>query len=159
MIPNEGLRETPVLIRDWSWCQDNETETQICAGGYNRGTTQGDSGGPLLLIRNHKWVQFGVTSVGTYRAVPGDLLALKDLGMFGTFTWISHSSIFPGIYTRVSAYCDWIAETTDQEVTCQWIPFPTSNPIFLTVLRVPLWKKKHNKVQLFVWFNPRLSIA
>uniref|UniRef100_A0A914QAX8 Peptidase S1 domain-containing protein n=1 Tax=Panagrolaimus davidi TaxID=227884 RepID=A0A914QAX8_9BILA len=123
---NELLRETPVLIRNMSYCFDyedyeneeessteNVTETSptenvtetaiICAGGANRGTTQGDSGGPLLVIRDHHWVQYGVTSFGSILPVPGDLLAVSD----------------QGIYTKVNAYCDWIAEKTSNEVTCQ----------------------------------------
>ncbi|GLV40321.1 uncharacterized protein CBL_07083 [Carabus blaptoides fortunei] len=69
-------------------------ETQMCAGGANaeKDTCQGDSGGPLQIY--HKTVHcmysiVGVTSFG------------KVCGFIG----------IPGIYTRVSAYIDWIEKT------------------------------------------------
>uniref|UniRef100_A0AC34FT47 Peptidase S1 domain-containing protein n=1 Tax=Panagrolaimus sp. ES5 TaxID=591445 RepID=A0AC34FT47_9BILA len=101
--PNELLRETPILIRDLGYCNITNSETQFCAGGANRGTTKGDSGGPLLVIRDHRWVQYGITSLGYFQGIPGDLLAMREKGTF----------------TKVNAYCDWIAEKTSGEVTCQ----------------------------------------
>uniref|UniRef100_A0AC35GMB9 Peptidase S1 domain-containing protein n=1 Tax=Panagrolaimus sp. PS1159 TaxID=55785 RepID=A0AC35GMB9_9BILA len=101
----ESLQETPVIIRDMEFCEAPEeySKTRICAGGTLRGTTQGDSGGPMLIVNEHRWVQCGVTSYGSNQAVPGDVTKVKDLG----------------IYTRVGAYCDWIAEKTSQKVKCQ----------------------------------------
>uniref|UniRef100_A0AC34F7X1 Peptidase S1 domain-containing protein n=1 Tax=Panagrolaimus sp. ES5 TaxID=591445 RepID=A0AC34F7X1_9BILA len=104
---NNLLRETPLLIRDFEYCKINIStegaDTVICAGGANHGTTPGDSGGPLLVIRDHRWVQIGVTAFGDVMPVPGDLLAVSDIGF----------------YTKISAFCDWIAEKTSNEVTCQ----------------------------------------
>uniref|UniRef100_A0AC35GWM4 Peptidase S1 domain-containing protein n=1 Tax=Panagrolaimus sp. PS1159 TaxID=55785 RepID=A0AC35GWM4_9BILA len=69
----------------------------------NHGTTKGDSGGPFLIIRDHRWVQYGITSLGYFQPISGDLLAMREKGTF----------------TKVNAYCDWIAEKTSNEVTCQ----------------------------------------
>jgi secreted trypsin-like serine protease len=49
-------------------------------------TCQGDSGGPLMMFSNNQWILIGITSYGTG-------CALAD---------------YPGIYTRVSYYIDWI---------------------------------------------------
>ena len=69
---------------------------QICAGdpmGRKRDSCQGDSGGPLIKVAvNGCPYQVGVVSWGFGCARPG----------------------VPGIYTRVSAYADWIRETTQQ---------------------------------------------
>ncbi|XP_017031187.1 venom protease isoform X2 [Drosophila kikkawai] len=73
--------------------------SQICAHDYekNRDTCQGDSGGPLQLNlerrnrrhrsrRRYRYYLVGITSYGAYCR-----------------------SEFPGVYTRVSSYIDWIA--------------------------------------------------
>ncbi|XP_017133337.1 serine protease snake [Drosophila elegans] len=73
--------------------------SQICAHDYekNRDTCQGDSGGPLQLNlerrrrrhrsrRHYRYYLVGITSYGAYC-----------------------QSEFPGVYTRVSSYIDWIA--------------------------------------------------
>ncbi|XP_036673905.2 venom protease isoform X1 [Drosophila suzukii] len=73
--------------------------SQICAHDYekNRDTCQGDSGGPLQLNlerqkrrhrnrRHYRYYLVGITSYGAYCR-----------------------SEFPGVYTRVSSYIDWIA--------------------------------------------------
>ncbi|XP_017039808.1 serine protease snake isoform X2 [Drosophila ficusphila] len=73
--------------------------SQICAHDYekNRDTCQGDSGGPLQLNlerrrrrhrsrRHYRYYIVGITSYGAYCR-----------------------SEFPGVYTRISSYIDWIA--------------------------------------------------
>lgn len=70
------------------------TDSHICAG-YSQGgvdSCQGDSGGPLMVRHGEssRYVQVGVVSWGKGCARPG----------------------FPGIYTRVSSYIDWIQSHT-----------------------------------------------
>ena len=62
-------------------------EANICASSPNvRDACQGDSGGPLLVDEEFRLVQVGIVSFGYGCAVPG----------------------FDGVYTRVSAFADWI---------------------------------------------------
>lgn len=81
-LPFGATRELPEGILN---------NSQICAGSYNesRDTCQGDSGGPLQIYHSDifcSYTQIGVTSFG------------KGCGTVN----------FPGIYTRVSEYIDWI---------------------------------------------------
>jgi hypothetical protein len=70
--------------------------TNVCAGGQTRGglgVCMGDSGGPLQCkARDGKWYQVGITSWGVPCAKPG----------------------LPDVYTKVSAYYDWIVQTIDK---------------------------------------------
>lgn len=68
------------------------TRDMICAGAPSGGkdACQGDSGGPLAMEVGNRWVIVGIVSFG-YRC--GD-------------------SEYPGVYTRVSRYLEWIREST-----------------------------------------------
>lgn len=70
----------------------NIRDTQICAGGVQgRDSCTGDSGGPLMTVYNdnsEQWYIEGIVSFGT---------------TCGTKGW-------PGVYTKVNAYLDWINE-------------------------------------------------
>lgn len=72
----------------------NLTGAQICAGYRDGGrdSCQGDSGGPLVVPGGPAgWQQIGIVSYGDECAKPG----------------------FPGVYTRVASYIDWIKSHTN----------------------------------------------
>ncbi|GIY11809.1 plasma kallikrein [Caerostris darwini] len=72
-------------------------ETNLCAGGLkNRDACSGDSGGPLFGKYDGKWHSVGVVSWG------------MGCGREG----------YPGVYTKVSEYLDWIAEEMSDSPPC-----------------------------------------
>ncbi|CAF3502551.1 unnamed protein product [Rotaria socialis] len=76
----------------------NNPQLQFCAGvsGGGKDTCKGDSGGPLMMFTtSHQWVLVGLTSYG-----------------FGCAR-----ADYPGVYTRVAYYQDWIRITTSGAYT------------------------------------------
>uniref|UniRef100_A0A182LWY5 CLIP domain-containing serine protease n=1 Tax=Anopheles culicifacies TaxID=139723 RepID=A0A182LWY5_9DIPT len=73
---------------DKKWKNIEIIEQQLCAGGvFGIDSCSGDSGGPLM-VRRFYWIQEGVISFGNQCALEG----------------------WPGVYTRVSSYLDWIRQ-------------------------------------------------
>jgi secreted trypsin-like serine protease len=87
------------------------TEVMLAAGFLEEGgvdTCQGDSGGPLVVEDGAgNWIVAGVVSFGEGCALPD----------------------FPGIYTRVSMFADWIAQNVNRHPT-------TNNNLDLALISV-----------------------
>uniref|UniRef100_A0AC34Q902 Peptidase S1 domain-containing protein n=1 Tax=Panagrolaimus sp. JU765 TaxID=591449 RepID=A0AC34Q902_9BILA len=76
-----------------------DEELMICAGKTGKGSCKQDTGGPLLVQnKNGSWFQYGITA------------------LFGMSC--GHDK-HPGIYARVSAFCDFVSKTTNGTVNCQ----------------------------------------
>ncbi|KAH9369136.1 hypothetical protein HPB48_018885 [Haemaphysalis longicornis] len=88
------LRQAQIPVWDETKCSSAYAQhlpisnSQLCAGDVNAtmDSCQGDSGGPLLLPHQRRYYVIGIVSSGKDCATPG----------------------FPGIYTRVSSYLDWL---------------------------------------------------
>ncbi|SPP72894.1 trypsin 3A1 [Drosophila guanche] len=95
--PEKRLRYTVVQQRDQAQCARNYfgagtvTSSMFCAGTPQGGrdSCQGDSGGPLVISLNGRMRLYGIVSWGMGCA----------------------HAMFPGIYTRVAEYNDWIEQT------------------------------------------------
>ena len=82
-------------------------DQHICAGYQEGGTDscKGDSGGPLTVQKDDgKWYLAGLTSWGTGCARPQ----------------------YPGVYTEMAWFVDWVYETTGAETTTPMTPVPTN---------------------------------
>ncbi|XP_034001445.1 transmembrane protease serine 9-like [Trematomus bernacchii] len=113
----------PIVGKNECTCAYHDlTDNMICAGLRAGGndSCQGDSGGPMMIKKGSVWIQSGVVSFGEGCALPK----------------------FPGGYTRVSQYEDWIKYHTgsskpgfvdymssgvdsDLNFVCPTIPTPT----------------------------------
>lgn len=62
--------------------------SSIKQGGVD--ACQGDSGGPLMMRVDTRWIQLGIVSFGNKCGEPG----------------------YPGVYTRLSEYVDWVRDNT-----------------------------------------------
>ncbi|XP_066989675.1 serine protease 42-like [Macrobrachium rosenbergii] len=96
------LQEVALDIINISQCQPlvslpTDTSTVLCALTPTKDTCQGDSGGPLVAkVCPNKWVQIGIVSYGYRCAYPDN----------------------PGVYTRVSAFRQWIDVNTGSSTSC-----------------------------------------
>ncbi|GMR46439.1 hypothetical protein PMAYCL1PPCAC_16634, partial [Pristionchus mayeri] len=97
------LRQADVPIVDVATCEQEyprkiDEKVEFCAGREGVNSCQGDSGGPVVAkAASGSWFQYGIVSWGRGCAEKGEA----------------------GVYSRVSAYCDWIKNTTSSEVQCQ----------------------------------------
>ncbi|MBP6785999.1 MAG: trypsin-like serine protease [Candidatus Promineofilum sp.] len=96
----ERLHEVVVPIISNADCLNaysNLTDNMVCAGLSQGGkdSCQGDSGGPLVVADGSNWQQAGIVSFGIGCALPD----------------------YPGVYTRVSRYINWITSHTNPVVT------------------------------------------
>ncbi|GFY73921.1 proclotting enzyme, partial [Trichonephila inaurata madagascariensis] len=89
------LRQVTIPVWDNDECDkvyrfERITESFLCAGSPENGedACQGDSGGPLMTINEGRWEVIGIVSWGRRCGDP----------------------TFPGVYTRVTTYLDWINE-------------------------------------------------
>ncbi|KAI1286867.1 Proclotting enzyme [Halotydeus destructor] len=91
---SDKLREVQLPVWNYTQCVNVYTDKiftvrNYCAG-YQDGskdTCQGDSGGPMMLLGpQNRWMAVGIVSWGFRCGEPG----------------------FPGVYTRVNEYLDWI---------------------------------------------------
>jgi len=95
---SQFLKQVSVPITSEEYCaekymvkyQMKVTNNQICAGGKDKkDSCGGDSGGPLVCRKGNIWYLAGIVSYGP-----------EECGLDG----------FPGVYTRVAQYRDWIKE-------------------------------------------------
>jgi secreted trypsin-like serine protease len=103
VLPNR-LRQAELPLVATDRCNDSYKgldrtidERTLCAGsgGGGKDTCQGDSGGPMVVHTSRdRWVQIGIVSWGKG-------CALKD---------------YPGVYTRVSAFGDWIRSAVGRDL-------------------------------------------
>lgn len=98
-----GLMEVSVSQKSSIRCQtyfkikDDHADNIVCAGDYGKDSCSGDSGGPLLTRKEGRTHVVGVVSFGS-----------PDCG-----------NGVPGVYTKVSAYLDWIKEITTRGRSCK----------------------------------------
>lgn len=93
-----SLQDTRIPIQSLDTCKESFKRTSItftdnylCAGSLkgDKDACRGDSGGPLMLLdQQQRFTIIGITSFGRRCAEPG----------------------YPGVYTRVAKYLDWIAQ-------------------------------------------------
>ncbi|XP_055539675.1 CLIP domain-containing serine protease B15-like [Wyeomyia smithii] len=87
-------RTNDVCDRSFAVANISLTETQLCVGGdKGKDSCKGDSGGPLLRQVGVVWYQIGIVSFGSR---------------------ICGSENYPGIYTNVEKYIEWIQEIVDE---------------------------------------------
>ena len=90
---NTQYVEVPYSESCGNYGSDYEPGNMVCAGATGIDSCQGDSGGPLFAIEGDTHVLVGVTSWGIGCAASG----------------------YPGVYSRVSAASNWIANNV-----CGW---------------------------------------
>lgn len=98
---------------------DYRASSMVCAGQEGKDSCQGDSGGPLVVDQGGTWTQVGITSWG--------------IGCGGEY---------PGVYSRVAAFRDWI----DEQV--RYGPFGDATT-FVRQTYLDLFARQPSNVELF----------
>ncbi|XP_029491187.2 tryptase-2-like [Oncorhynchus nerka] len=101
---NRTLQELNLTILNRRICKKKFsalTANMLCAGSMEGGSCQGDSGGPLVCRSSRRFVQVGIMSFGN----------TNDCALKG----------FPGVYTSVKRYMDFINEiiTSDRHASAE----------------------------------------
>ena len=92
----------------WGGVEDDEIMAGYPDGGYD--SCQGDSGGPMVVLAadGETYLQVGIVSWGSGCADPG----------------------YPGVYSRVSYFIDWICDKTNGAVCANQDPFCDGNAVY-----------------------------
>uniref|UniRef100_T1JB02 limulus clotting factor C n=1 Tax=Strigamia maritima TaxID=126957 RepID=T1JB02_STRMM len=103
---SQVLRATEMPVLPLSDCESaypkgQVTPNMVCAALADpvQDACPGDSGGPLTWFRDGRWYLIGVVSAGDPKGTCGN-------------------PQFPGLYTRVSNYLDWIGQNTQADSNC-----------------------------------------
>ncbi|KAG7334876.1 hypothetical protein KOW79_001472 [Hemibagrus wyckioides] len=120
LVPNatddqlaQKLQEVQMPVVNNSDCADiyaplRITDKMICAGFTEGGkdSYKGDSGGPMVVRLNKSWTQFGIgDSGGPMVFKHNETWVQAGIVSFGYGCALPN---YPGVYTRVSQYQDWI---------------------------------------------------
>ncbi|RWS10377.1 hypothetical protein B4U79_01719 [Dinothrombium tinctorium] len=89
------LPEVPIEVCSKIW-NLNLGESRICVGEEMKNVCKGDDGGPLMYDIDSRWYQIGITS----------------------FSGPKCGDKYPGVFTRVSFYIDWINARINGSNTC-----------------------------------------
>ncbi|OTF81713.1 Group 3 mite allergen-like protein (serine protease) [Euroglyphus maynei] len=103
MEKSETLKKVQQSLRTLDECRkfySDLDDTQICAGTLNHGPCTGDSGGPLQCLINRNQSSLSSSSSSWF---------LEGIVSYGS----PHYTEKPAVYTKVSAYIDWINETIE----------------------------------------------
>jgi len=108
----KNLREALTPILDFNQCNSSSsyegelTKNMLCAGYFvsNRDSCQGDSGGPLIVDNT----LVGIVSWGNEKCATDG---------------------YPGIYTKVQNYTNWIKSYVPKKVNISWVPIMVGNII------------------------------